>query len=235
MRNCSYNPENDMIRVTSFDGKEKTYLEVRYRVRWFHEYCDENGILGRIDDSDVRFVPEAGLLIATAAVYMNDKEVGKSAAGICLNGLDPLRAGTIVQTIATQAKGRALANAGFGTISAGLAEEEDRHALCDAGMPVRQPPVLRQEAVPDSPAGPMPGRERPEPAAAAADAPVSEEAYRNALVTVIPTGSYKGKTFQEALGENPGIAKFYATRFRNPKYPEIRNAAVLICRYQQAV
>ncbi len=235
MRNCSYSPENDMIRVTSFDGREKMYLEVRFRVRWFQEYCDENGISGCIDDSDIRFVPEAGLLIASATVYMDGKVAGKSTAGICMSGLDPIRAGTIVQTIATQAKGRALANAGFGTTSASAAEEGDRNALCEAGTPVRQTPVVRENGEPVSLTGPARQREDRSPAADGPEAPVSEEAYRNALVTVIPTGSYKGKTFQEALGENPEIARFYANRFHNRKYPEVKNAAVLICRYQDAI
>ena len=264
MRNCkNYNPEADMIKVTGYDGSTQLYLEVKYRVRWFHEFCEENGIEGYIDDSDIRYIQEAGLLIATATVYMNGQVAGKSTAGIQMDTLDSFRAGTIVQTIATQAKGRALANAGFGTTNVSGSEEGDKNALCDAGIPISPAQAPSAPVTPVQTPSAQPTNENKEPeisgqislmpdgmpapdpapvqqpvvssAPIAEDAPVTEEAYQKALATVIPMGTYKGKTFQQALGENPGIAKFYSTRFNNQKYPEVKAAAQIICRYQDAL
>lgn len=266
MRHCSYKPEKDMIIVRSYDGQDQKYLEVKYRVQWFHQYCEENGIVGFIDDSDIRFMPEAGLLLATAIVYMDEKVAGKSIAGAHLDSLDPLRASTIVQTIATQAKGRALANAGFGSANVSAAEEGDSSALCDAGIPVssneqeepkpekrRGRPRKKKEEETQAPSETLPvasGEVSP------ADVPVetsspevpsepivsppgntggvpSEGEYRAALQVILPVGQHKGKTFQQALAENPTIAQWYRDNFRNERRKDVREAAICICEYRE--
>lgn len=115
-----YDPAADLTDVEYYDesgkrteGPEKL-LEPRFRLLWFQRYLAEYGGAGMVDDSNVYLVPEANTVIATATVMLNDKVVAKACAGTMHTTADP----SVWQSVATQAKGRALAYAGFGTVDA---------------------------------------------------------------------------------------------------------------------
>lgn len=116
-RKCTgYDPVGDLVEV-HYDGQveKELFLKVQNRMLWFHQYLTERKAFGVIDDSNVTYLPDAKLLLVKATVTINGKTVGKACAGefydTAIGAQDP----TICQTVATQAKGRALANAGFGT------------------------------------------------------------------------------------------------------------------------
>lgn len=117
-RRCSYNPADDAY-VADLDGfrgeanNKAVNLYVNGRVKWFLTYCEENGIKGRIEESDVAILPEfPRLMMVTSRIYMNDELVADGIAGAIINPEDP-NCAVVVQSCATKAKGRALANAGF--------------------------------------------------------------------------------------------------------------------------
>lgn len=115
-----YDPAADLVDVQYYDeagkGTDNTekLLEPRFRLLWFQRYLAEFGASGLVDDSDVYLVPEAKTVIAKAAISINGKCVAKACAGTMHTTADP----TIWPAVATQAKGRALAYAGFGTVDA---------------------------------------------------------------------------------------------------------------------
>lgn len=144
LRRCAYDPTADLITVKYDDsGKEAFYLQVPHRIIWFHQYCTENGLHGVIDDGDVTYIPELGLVKAVATVLMDNVVVGRSAAGCVVNVNDMESVNNAVQTAATRAKGRALANAGFGTPAGqGNPGESGDMYPCDAGMPFQTYPQM---------------------------------------------------------------------------------------------
>lgn len=252
-RKCNYDPTVDMISIKKQIGdreREEKYLEVKYRVQWFNIFCEENGIQGVIDDADVCYIPETKTYKATASVFMDGALAGKSSAGVFAD--TPDRLNVAIQTAATFAKGRALANAGFGTANCSSAEE-GASEQCDAGIVVKTNPMnpmeARIEPVPSRTAqtkpaaetGTEPQAEKPRRQEKPAESK-SEKAenpmltnqlkmptYEDALRFVIPIGSFKGKTFSEALGERGGIAEFYASpQFTNTSHPMLKLSAQAI-------
>lgn len=116
-RKCmGYDPAGDLIEV-QYEGQEgkELFLKVQNRMLWFHQYLTERKATGVIDDSNVTYLPEAKLLLVKATVTINGKTVGKACAGEFYDATIGAQDPTICQTVATQAKGRGLANAGFGT------------------------------------------------------------------------------------------------------------------------
>lgn len=127
-----YDPAQDFIQLPPYreGGPASMWLEVKFRVFWFQQYCKENNIRGYIDDSDVSYCPEVNCARAVCTVYMDDMVVGKSAAYV------PMDRDYAFQTAGTSAKGRALANAGFGTLNSSTVSEDGAFDPCDAGIPI---------------------------------------------------------------------------------------------------
>ena len=131
-----YNPQEHMIQITDPDGKSRAYLEVCHRKDWFLRYCEEHGVSGLLDDSEVKIDRESKLVIVTAKVFMDNKLIGISSAAKVYDPAYAQPNDTPVQNAGTIALGRALANAGFGT-TASYSPGEDSDILADA--PVRVP------------------------------------------------------------------------------------------------
>lgn len=241
VRSCSYVPRHDMIKVSYENGKEEMYLEVKYRVKWFQTYCKENGIRGSIDDSETSFIPALNMIKAVAVVRMDDWEAGRSAAGVVVNPSDPESYSRALQTVCTFAKGRALANAGFGTLNSRV--DDGDFAACDSGYSFKG----RQVTVnPDNPldAGFAPPKDKdddlpffdssddPAPAPASAPTPTPQPAamsLKEALAYEVPMGNDKGRTLGEINGSDPGKINFWASeKFVNSRYPELKEAAKVI-------
>jgi len=135
LRICAYDPEKDLITV-QYDEKQpaELYLEVKNRVFWFNKYCEEKGLRGLIDESQIQFVPEMNMVAVTAKVFIDDKLVAAAVAGRPFVPGDNENNCTLIQTVATTAKGRALADAGFGTIGASIPAEDGVPFPVDAGV-----------------------------------------------------------------------------------------------------
>lgn len=249
IRACSYKPEEDLILLTyEENGREELYLEVKYRVKWFHQYCLENNLSGFIDDSEVLYIPEAQMFLATASVYIDNTLVGKSSAGVPYSANNPNASKVAIQTAATCAKGRALANAGFGTINCAM-EEGDRFP-CDSGIKITTDnivsnpenpmevtflaPVDGKANDPVSNRQPSDTKAKPEPVSPqnkTEEAPAVSMTLEEAKAYMIPIGTHKGKSLGEVLAIDPGIIKFYAgDRFQNAKLPQLKVAAQIIAR-----
>lgn len=136
IRDCDYDPAHDLIAIPQADGREEAYLNVNRRVLWFTRYLAAHKLSGYIDDSDVRFDPEAKMLIATARVVIDHNVVGQSSAARAYDPDAPAMFGmeAPILSACTAAKGRALANAGFGIVASGL--EDGAEIPCEGGIKV---------------------------------------------------------------------------------------------------
>ena len=143
IRNCGFNPVSHMMNKGS-DTEPSWYLLIMWRVAWFNAYCAEHGITGMIDDSEIQLVGTSPALFwqATAKVYMDGKLVAQSTAATPVVGSDGMIDSSACQTAGTYAKGRALANLGFGTeavldelnLLPAEAASELNSIGCDAGI-----------------------------------------------------------------------------------------------------
>ncbi len=256
IRACSYNPASDIIELTVSDSSKKPdlYLEVKNRLRWFHQYLRDRNTTGYVDDSEVRYDPAAKMLFATARVFIEGVLAGVSSASRPYDPDEPaLYTQQPIARVCTAAKGRALANAGFGITASAL--EDGKNTPCDAGIQVvhengeDQVVPLYQKTGPagmESRLPVMPPEETPEPtqteeltapAAPAKEAPESigpdvpgRMGYQAAKALVLPFGSLKGKTMAEAMNLDPSLVEFYASeRFKGKdKYPQINEAALVM-------
>lgn len=149
-----YNPQDHIIQIPDRDGKSRAYLEVCHRKDWFLRYCEQKGIVGLLDDSDVRIDREAKLVIVTGKVFMDNKLVGISTAARVYDPNYAQPTDTPVQTAGTVAIGRALANAGFGT-TASYSPGEDGDILADAPVRVPTEQELAADAIPSADNNPL--------------------------------------------------------------------------------
>jgi hypothetical protein len=251
IRKCSnYDPNKDVIKICYEDsGIEEIYLEVKYRVLWFLRYCEENGKDGFIDDSDVVYDQAARSWIAKCSIYIDGELVGKSAAGKVSLVTDEKNANIALQSAATAAKGRALANAGFGTVNCSL-EEGDKFP-CDSGIRISKDNVIFDQDNPMevsivTPDGDFEAEQ--EPLSVKGDAPQQKETtssnIQNSAVLdekmsldeakayVLPLGrsEVKGKTLWEIFNMDKSLLKFYASeRFKNQSHASLKTAAQIIC------
>ena len=133
VRECrGFNPLDHLTLISFRDeSAPHIYLEVVWRVQWFHSWVNENGKKGRIEEDPC---VQIGNYIQTAArVYIDNELAGSGVGGILITDSNTPYA---IQQAATIAKGRALANAGFGGVfSAALTSESGATAPpCDSGV-----------------------------------------------------------------------------------------------------
>lgn len=140
LRSCDYDPRLDLMFVNSADSDVlQPYLRVPFRIKWFHHYLATTHFEGYIDSSKIYYDATNELLVATASVYINNNEVGKSIASLHYAKDAPAWEMNPVATVCTQAVGRALLNAGFGVTAWGNEDGVDEE-LCDA-------PIITSTAV----------------------------------------------------------------------------------------
>lgn len=145
-RACStYDPMQFMSEFQYDNGRREMYLEVKYRVDWFNHWCMEHHVEGNILDQSYEIIPEMRMILATSVVMMNDKEVARAIAGRAIPE-DPMGMNVVVQSAFTCAKGRALANLGFGTTN-GSTNENGEDIPPDSGIP-----IVDTQPVPQAPA-----------------------------------------------------------------------------------
>lgn len=231
VRKCSFKPEEHFIEM-GFPGKDEKsyYLEVKWRVFWFNLYCQEKGVESYSIEEEPATMLGTNMVQARCIVKMNGAIAGAGVGGYLLNN-DPMYA---VQMASTIAKGRALANAGFGPVfsSAMAAESGGQEIPCDAGVRtseffvrndknpmVMQPkpeekPEPKAEEAPKAEEKPAkrPGRKatvKPADAEAKAEPSDGKVTRQEAFRYVIPlNGKHKGDTLGDVIGKDPGWVDF---------------------------
>ena len=247
IRQCSFDPAKHMSSYQYKEGSPfELYLDVKYRVLWFNIYCAENELVGVIDDSDAVFDPIAKMVIAKASIFINDKLVAKSMSSKPydpnkpFDPNDPATSTVAFQTAATQAKGRALANAGFGTVNGQL--EDGDPIPCDAGIKhdgsvvynPRNPMYVKVSDGPAAETGEVTqasGKDaQPKGAAGSPKELTPTMTLAEAKAIQLPFGQYLGKTMGELLVLDKSLVAYYASdKFSNEKFPQLKVAATLIC------
>ena len=240
-RSCSYDPAADLIPVNynDHDGSaDEMYLEVKFRELWFTTYCEEKNIRGCIDARELTVVPfgDLCLVTSTASVIMD----GETAS--CMSAARFIRPGDSdgIQSTVTMAVGRALKEAGFGSVNARKSEAGAFYPA-DAGFKMVRSADSRDEFIKTPVAGPerntVEERKKPVNGDVKADAPAAqastrepapnpilqaagspegmtlEEAYR----VVAPVGKSAGRTIAEMMGENPAGVEWYAENYNVEK------------------
>lgn len=225
---AGYDPSKLTIAIQDGSGTVSAYLEVKHRKDWFLRWCHQNNYCGLLDDSEITYNPASKMVEGKATVYVDGKVIGKSAA---CKPYDPDRpennSATVFQDVGTLAMGRALANAGFGTVNCILDEGDTSSVLSDAPV-VMQPSsacasMRRNQGNPmfdilDAPSGGNQVSPAPKPVAQAPatfQAPVSKKdtprparfgraldivpvsTVEEARQAIMPFGSHKGKTLGE--------------------------------------
>lgn len=237
IRPCSYEPLNDMIPISYGENRpEEFYLEVKYRLYWFILYCQENGIPYSIDESGYEFRPETGngLICATVKIRMGDSEFASSASVALMkdNGDESSTSAReynshALQTAETIAKGRALANAGFGTVAAGSTDENGELFPADSGVKLeRDPanPLIFRKTVSRSVESVQPENGPDEAFDAVAVRLV------NARNFIVPMGSHKGEPLYQVMATDPGTVRWWSTDAFDQagRYPAFKEAVKTI-------
>jgi len=151
-----YDPAAKMIKIMDQNNRESLYLEVKYRKDWFLRWCQANGKQGLLDDSEIAYNPTSKMVEGKAFIYVEGKLFAKSIAA---KPYDPERmadfSSTIFQDVGTIAIGRALANAGFGTVNCCLEDGDTRTVLADAPVNVPASSSLSPSKPDTSPSRPL--------------------------------------------------------------------------------
>lgn len=264
-RECSYDPSKHLVQykdeatnqpvVDPLTGEAKYYLPTSERVAWFRVYCKEHGVDGLVDAADVRFEylngsrELTGWCIAVATVHIDGKLVARAAASVPIYG-----SGTydkyIVATATTYAKGRALADAGFNTLEAGIEPGEgvpsippetpvSASQLATHGIQVPAPSATAENAAQTIPATqsnvPMPAEEPEEPKEEPKVKIEHEMTVEEAGELIWPTNAFKGQKLKDLMNTDNGrrgISRVangeLSSRYRE-MYPEfIRACTILI-------
>ena len=189
LRKCSFNPKEHLINLENDPNKTpRLYLTVEWRVYWMQVWCQENGKKFAIKERPVELLPGTNYIQTSCSVLIEGEESSEGIGGINLAGA---KGGDYsIQSCATIAKGRALANAGFGSVfSSALDSENGADVPCDGGMGtnffVFKPQFLGPNAGnPLSGQAPAPAPAQPAPAPA--PAPVQQPAAQQPNMTPQP-------------------------------------------------
>ena len=237
LRKCNFAPQDHFIKIRFKNSDDESfYLEVKWREFWFHTFCTENGIFGSIIENDAALIAGTQFLQASAEVMMDGKVAGRGVGGYYLSGNDMEYAVQMAETIA---KGRALANAGFGTVftSASASENGGFEVPCDGGMRTSEffvrseknpmqmvrnnnTTVPEEKPTAEKPK-PEPVKADPQPAPAAVTQPENNgekipTTREEALRFRIPVrGKHFNEAFGDVMGKDPDAVRYYAT---NPRY-----------------
>jgi len=235
LRKCSFKPEEHFIKVRfQGTGDESFYLEVKWRMFWFQTYCREMGIQDySIEEQPANLIQGTNLIQVTCIVRMDGKVAGQGVGGYSVAGGDIAYA---VQQAATIAKGRALANAGFGTVFSSAAANESGgfEVPADSGLRTSEFFVKRNPSNPmqvttltpenDSQTQVQPTLSTAEPEQTESKEMTREEACR---FKVPIRGKHFGETLGDVMGKDPSAVNYYAT---NTRYSgsELQKAAQLM-------
>ena len=251
VRPCSFDPSTHLINLEVDPNKpQRPYLTVDMRVHWFQTWCQENGKKYFIEENFVEAIPSTSFIQSKCLVYVDGEVVGVGVGGFNLNGhKDP---DYCIQTCQTIAKGRALANAGFGSVFSSTQESENGSDIpCDSGVTtnfmVFKPQFLGPDAgnpmVTQAPAPaatpvapnfqPTNGFNAPtfteQPVHKVTEIPETDNAPKTrdeALRFIVPIKSeWQGHMLSEVMAKDPKVIRYYATRSR---HADLKKACQLI-------
>lgn len=219
-----FEPKEKLTQIVGMNGELQSYLEVKYRIEWFNQYCAENDIKGVIDESDIKYLEQVKMFVATCKIYMDDKLVATGIGGKMVDG-DITSMNMIIQSAATIAKGRALANCGFGTAMCANNESGENHDIlpCDAGITINTDnnPLINNSAVTKTNEEKQKiskTESKPQSKAKAEKTVNVPKNLTEAQALILSIGKYKGKS----LGEVAAIDKQYIDFMANKcSYPDI--------------
>lgn len=207
-------PSDHMIELPPFPGAQENetrlYLEVQWRLQWFLLYCQQHDIEAAVLELDPTFHFPSGYVTASCEVVMNGKVVGRGVGGIDTSRY--LRPEYGVQMAETIAKGRALANAGFGTLaSSSTSESGGREEPCDSGISA----ALNFQRSPENPMmaaamAPAPASARPERKAKTVAPAPAEEAKVMTREDALRVTSPKGEVLGDLIAKSPRAVQYYA-------------------------
>ncbi len=127
-----YNPSEHMISLPDRNGNPSQYLTVAHRKDWFFRWCQQEGLVGFIDEGEPEYDAQLHQLVAVSKILVDGKVIGQSMGGKPFNpNMPEANSPTIIQEVTTLAVGRALANCGFGTVGA-IEDREPVNTLADA-------------------------------------------------------------------------------------------------------
>lgn len=129
--------EPKLTKILDRNGRETLYLLVADRKEWFFRWCQANGKVGKLDDSEYAICESAKLVIVTAKVMVDGEVVAQSSASRVYDPNNPDPGATPIQEAGTSALGRALANYGFSTANC-APDPEELKTLADAPVALDQ-------------------------------------------------------------------------------------------------
>lgn len=129
--------EPKLTKIMDRNGRETLYLLVAERKEWFFRWCQANGKVGMLDDSEYTIHENAKLVVVTAKVIVDGAIVAKSSASRVYDPNNPDLGATPIQEAGTSALGRALANYGFSTANC-APDPEELKTLADAPVTLDQ-------------------------------------------------------------------------------------------------
>lgn len=247
IRKCSFRPEEHFINL-EIDGRKKPryYLTVDWRLFWLQLWCQEKGKDYYVEEQPVTMIPGTTWIQTACSVFIDGRIAGRGIGGINLNG--PKGGDYAFQSCATIAKGRALANAGFGSVFTSASESESGgiEIPCDSGTaadffvftpqqidPAYGNPMQTTASVPamtyaEQNYYEMPAAAAP-PAKQATQTPITTgcpKTREEALAFLVPIrGAWFGKPMSEVIAKDPGAVRYYAEKSRNG---DLKQAARLI-------
>ncbi len=233
LRKCGYDPSWDMIEVahggTGEEAVRKMYLEVKYRVFWFNRWCEENSKVGVIDCSEHREEPLMPGVSVNARIFVDGVLYGCASAGEAYIPGDYAHNARAIQTAGTRALGRALANAGFGTIaSGGPAEENGPLESEGTAVPGEERTDRDKKGTPEMTPGDKEQAVKPETEETQEDP--GQEVISRARAVPVTIGKYRGKTMGEVAALDFRTVQWYASdRFDQAgRHGDIKEAAKII-------
>ena len=227
IRKCSFSPENYLKTIVQNDGYRTKYLLVQDRVLWFQIYCAENGVKGLIDDSRIEYMPQLNMFQAICTVTINGEIVGQSS-GSCVYAEDKLKA---LECAATSAKGRALANAGFGTAMCYQDDPDvEQGNQCDAGVEITEGWGNQSDVSDEEPKNPMvPEKRLIKTTMSDQDKTFpSTLAEAQSIILEIKNSPYEGKTLGEISALDSKYIKWLVESYNPRKHPEYKEGAKII-------
>ena len=209
-----FNPADFVRNTVGEEGESDLYLDVKYRLLWFRLRCPN----GKIDPELVHLDEKSA--VVCCKVYADKADPADQFIGKAYSQRFPTeeRFGDRFLEIAeTVAKGRALADAGYGTqfcmngetLASIIADAPIKMPPDeDAGPPVSQPP---QQMQPQTPAQ--------QPKAAAPEPPKTVDEYmrvmtiEQAKAVKVDFGRFNGWTLGDIAMKNPGDLAWYVKNY----------------------
>ena len=193
-----FNPADFVRNTVGEEGENDLYLDVKYRLLWFRLHCPN----GKIDPELVHLDEKSA--VVCCKVYADKADPADQFIGKAYSQRFPTeeRFGDRFLEIAeTVAKGRALADSGYGTQSM-------PPAVPAQSAPVSQPP---QQMQPQTPAQ--------QPKAAAPEPPKTVDEYmrvmtiEQAKAVKVDFGRFNGWTLGDIAMKNPGDLAWYVKNY----------------------